>query len=584
MSECGQSTGIDRSVTQWYRSSTPMKPRRPAHSFSVPVERQIQLDLEDGRASAFAGESERDPARVLFKEPDPNELFVGNTRLKDYLIEACLSEALVITELLGSIDCWAAFEKAYRPGGRAPHHPRLLVGLILLGVMEGRTSLRALEQLARADVRAWWVTGGLGPDHSTLGKFIQRNGEALTEELFEELTRAVIVRTGSSTSRLAGDGTVIEAVSSRLHLIKQEAAEQAAAEARSQAAAAPADEQLQQQAELADEVARVARERSADRREKGRANPEATVSPHEPDAVVQPQKNKTTRPSYKPSVLVNQDRIIVGQGVDPTNEAKMVGPLVEQSERITGQKPEELLLDAGYFCAVVVWLCYSSDISLLCPQGRSQGGEPKPKASDKQLPKNLFRYDEESDEYLCPKGHRLRPTQRCFKDRRTGPYVRYSCDACGDCPDKAKCTRGKGGRTIRRYQHDELLDAQHEVMMHRQAQRVYGKRQGIVEPVIGELKYIQGLVRFRRCGLAGVQVEFSLHATAHNVRRYLRLTVRAEEASAAAAERSGGLKDVLSALWLAWTLRVAEGALCAPSALLVRVSWSSREGRFYEAG
>jgi transposase len=571
----GIAGGIDRSCERWYRSSTQMKPRRPARSRSVPAEPQILLRLEDDRAQESAPRPALDPGRVLFKEPDPTELFVGNTRLDRYLVEAGLGEALVIAELLSSLDCWAAFEASYRPGGRAPHHPRRLVGLMLLGLMEGKTSLRALEQLARADVRAWWVTGGLWPDHSTIGKFVQRNSAVLTEELFEELTRKVISRTGSGASRLAGDGTVIEAVSSRLHLIKQEAAEQAAAEARAAAEAAPEDEQLQRKAQLAEEVAQAARERSEDRREKGRANPEAAVSPNEPEAVVQLQKNKTTRPSYKASVVVNEDRIITGQGVDPTNEAKMVGPMVEQSERVTGEKVDELLLDAGYFSAVVVWLCYSADISLLCPQGSSRSGEAKPKESEKLLPKNRFRYDEESDEYICPKGERLRPTQRCSHDRRTGPYVRYMCDACGACPDKALCARGEGGRSIRRYQHEELLEAMLVVMTHPRAQRVYRNRQWMVEPVFAELRYIQGLVRFRRRGLAGVRVEFALHATAHNVRRYIRLTARVEDGSGAAAGGVGASGSVLSVLWCLRKLLEAFVAHGSPSTLLVNVTWSS---------
>ncbi len=41
----------------------------------------------------------------------------------------------------------------------------------------------------------------------------------------------------------------------------------------------------------------------------------------------------------------------------------------------------------------------------------------------------------------------------------------------------------------------------------------------MVEPVFGDIRYIQGLNRFRRKGHAGVRLEFFVHVAAHNLRR-----------------------------------------------------------------
>jgi hypothetical protein len=43
----------------------------------------------------------------------------------------------------------------------------------------------------------------------------------------------------------------------------------------------------------------------------------------------------------------------------------------------------------------------------------------------------------------------------------------------------------------------------------------------MVEPVFSQLRGRQGLNRFRRKGLAGVKVEFALHAMAYNLGRAL---------------------------------------------------------------
>ncbi|MEJ2621221.1 MAG: transposase [Candidatus Thiodiazotropha sp.] len=56
--------------------------------------------------------------------------------------------------------------------------------------------------------------------------------------------------------------------------------------------------------------------------------------------------------------------------------------------------------------------------------------------------------------------------------------------------------------------------------------QIYGKRQGMVEPVFSQLKCCHGLRRFRRKGLKAVRCEFALHAMAFNLRRAVALRVR----------------------------------------------------------
>ena len=61
----------------------------------------------------------------------------------------------------------------YQASGRRPLHRRVLLGLVVYGIMQGKWSLWELERLALVDLGAWWITGRLQPDHSTIGKFIQ---------------------------------------------------------------------------------------------------------------------------------------------------------------------------------------------------------------------------------------------------------------------------------------------------------------------------------------------------------------------------------------------------------------------------
>lgn len=87
------------------------------------------------------------------------------TPLKDHLRQAGLVAPFVVADLLDAQD-WAPFEERYASTGRAPYAPRAMLGLILYGIMQGISSLRALERLARVDLGCMWVTGGIAPDHA----------------------------------------------------------------------------------------------------------------------------------------------------------------------------------------------------------------------------------------------------------------------------------------------------------------------------------------------------------------------------------------------------------------------------------
>jgi hypothetical protein len=58
-------------------------------------------------------------------------------------------------------------------------------------------------------------------------------------------------------------------------------------------------------------------------------------------------------------------------------------------------------------------------------------------------------------------------------------------------------------------------------MGQKQAKAGFSSRQAWVEPVFSVLRGNQNLNRFRRKGLAGVQVEFGLHVLSYNIGRLI---------------------------------------------------------------
>ena len=113
------------------------------------------------------------PSQRIFIRPSPDTLRYGAEPLKNFLKRQNIKAPFIVRELLEQQD-WSTFEQQYSTVGRPPYAPMNMAGLILYGVMHGISSLRGLEAMAKTDLGSHWVTGGISPDHASLG----RNGTA----------------------------------------------------------------------------------------------------------------------------------------------------------------------------------------------------------------------------------------------------------------------------------------------------------------------------------------------------------------------------------------------------------------------
>jgi transposase len=429
-----------------------------------------------------------------------------------------------LREELQAVD-FSDLETNYIGVGRAPYHPRMMMGLIIYGTLKRKSTLRELEELAVVDVGAWWICGGQQPDHSTIGNFLVRHQQQISRALFIRLVHDLAGRKGIKNSVVAGDGTVIEAAASRFTMLSQEAAEQAAAEAKKAADQRPDDQGLAHTAQQAEEIAAVARQRIVQGRRprRGREAKRAwVVAPIESAAVMQPCKDGRRRPAYKPSVLVHECGLIVSQAVEASREAAAIPELLDQYEAVFGAAPRTLLLDAGYHNLDVLTQIAARQIDVLCPSGRPVEGQWTRKGHEGKFGKTDFAYDADTDRYRCPAGQWLVPGATYDEPRKGLVARKYRTTQCQGCELRARCTQSKQGRALERYEGEEIKEAMQQVMAQRGAKRQYRKRKEIVERIFAELAWRQGLKRFRRRGRIGSALEFSLHCIAHNLKWALR--------------------------------------------------------------
>jgi hypothetical protein len=317
----------------------------------------------------------------------------------------------------------------------------------------------------------------------------------------------------------AGDGTVIEAAASHYRLLRSEAMMEAAREAQAAAEASPNDDELARKAEAAQRAANIAAERFHLGKRHGHPG-SIQLSPTEPEAAVQTRKDGVVRRSYKPTAMVHESGLIVGQHVDPSSEREALKPMLDQHAAACGRMPTTLLLDAGFVSLPMLALMMERDIDVLCPSGRATAKDNWERRAGRggRFPKQAFQYIAERDVYRCP-GEREVIYEDVQVDNFHRKYRMYRGVRCGDCQLRERCTESKYGRGLKRYQGEELKEAMAQVLSQPAARAKYQRRAAIIEPCFAELRERQGLRRFHRRGLAAVRVEFALHCMAFNLKK-----------------------------------------------------------------
>jgi len=460
--------------------------------------------------------------RSRFVDPSPHALTIGPESLQAFLERSRSREVFEIRRLIREAD-YRGFYSRYHGKGRAPYHPALMSGLVLYALMRGRRSLREIEAFARENVSAWWLTGGACPDHASIGRFISRFGDLLAQDLFEELTAKILKATGTSGSDLAGDGTTIPSMAKRFGLLCEEAAREKASELRASAARLPSPlrEKLERKA-ASYERAAEATTRKVHPTGKNPTTRSVKVARADPEATHQRLKNGLPAPSYKPTILSNEARIVVAHDVQSSSENAAINGLCEQAKRVGGGELECVRLDAGFFSGAVLQTLLDQDVANPLVTDQAVVSKLRGKKPPKYLPKTSFKYDEESDTYECPAGEIL----KLVKHRKVRHTKIYGGAPCLTCPLRRGCTKSKTGRTVERYyKQEKLLQAMRHVMTNPLAQESYAKRSAMVEPVFADLRQRQGFWRFLRAGLKNVRIEFALQALAHNLLKFLSLTL-----------------------------------------------------------
>jgi transposase len=140
------------------------------------------------------------------------------------------------------------------------------------------------------------------------------------------------------------------------------------------------------------------------------------------------------------------------------------------------------------------------------------------------LTRDRFKYDAETDTFVCQIGRVLR-LQGIINNKQRR---RYRCDSCKGCP--TPCFKNKGAK--RKYLHVHVDEEIFERMI-KKCDTVFGrwmqrKRGSTVEPVFGDIKRNKGFRQFLVRGSKFVDNLWKFTLAAHNLQKLV--AIRMQEA------------------------------------------------------
>jgi hypothetical protein len=246
------------------------------------------------------------------------------------------------------------------------------------------------------------------------------------------------------------------------------------------------------------------------------------VSTGDPEAALGVDKDHVFRPLYTLQTVRDVDSLfILSYNVfAQATDAGTLPLMLERTAQLTGRHLKGLLGDSGYVTGIDLALCAQAGVTLYGPWKANDVRAPK---ATPLFTKANFQWLPELEPYRCPAGQALKRVGRETYVRSGGReevVVRYGVKGatCRVCPLRPQCTTSqKGGRSIRRSEHEDIILTHQAWMETEEAKAVYRLRGQTIELVFADFKEHRGLRRFSGHGLARVRLELGLEVLVHNL-------------------------------------------------------------------
>jgi transposase len=405
----------------------------------------------------------------------------------------------------------AELASCYSPIGRPSIDPVLMIRMLIIGYVFAIRSERALCREVQVNLAYRWFCGlnieDKVPDHSAFSR--ARNERFRDSGIFRRVFERV-VEACLAADLVGGEGFAVDASLIAADANKQRSIPGSAwSKTRDGATASRAVKEYL--ATLNDEAFGAATN----------VTPKF-VSPSDPAAQWTGAMRGPAFFAYADNYLIDVKHGII-MDVEATRairqaEVGAAKTMIDRTADRFGITPERLAADTAYGSAATLnWLVNDKKIAPHIPV------IDKSKREDGTLSREEFIFDKQRNAYVCPAGHLLTTTGAVGSDH-TLRYFALKRD-CQACPLKPRCCPKTPSRKVPRDVHEDARDVARTLAGTDAFEQSRHDRKR-VEMLFAHLKRILRLGRLRLRGPRGAQDEFTLAATAQNLRRLAKLVAQ----------------------------------------------------------
>lgn len=413
--------------------------------------------------------------------------------------------------------------------GAHKFHPKEMLKIIVYGYSYGIRSSRKLERACHHNLSFMWLVSGLKPDYRTIARFrhdhkqeikqvLKQNAKFCMEmNLIEGNTLFIDgskFRANASINNTWDDEKCkkyVEIAEKNIERIMDEV-EQIDKEEDGKGTLVKLEKELKNQKKLQEKVQKVMRLLTETGKEK--------INSTDIDAVnakgrqgIHAIHNCQAGMDEKHGLIVHCD------SVSKNNDLNQFSPQVEKAKENMEKYPKNAVTDAGYFSLVDLEKA-PEEVKVIIPS-RKQAQKDNKKVKVKPFGIEEFKYNKESDEYICPEGKSLTFCKIAFGDKNKLDYKAAGKD-CRACKHFGICTSSRNGRHVIRMKENEELKAKlEEIYNEKESQALYKLRKEKAELQFGHMKYNLGAGHLLLRGTEGANAEFSILSTCFNMARMI---------------------------------------------------------------
>lgn len=447
---------------------------------------------------------------------DRNQARMITTSLDDLIDKD--NSVRVIDAYVESLDLQELGFSEYRGlnRGQPPYRRSDLLKLHIYGYLNKIRSSRALEIEVKRNIELMWLVNCIAPDHGTIAGFVQKNKAAFHNTL-RNLT-LILKGWGLIDGKLiAIDGTKIRAQNSRHNCITQSGLSKKIeyAEAQINAYLMAIEKDDTSNDDLKEKLQTYQNLKEQYLNQKQGLKDEGLEQKSLIDTDSRRMKNNGSLDiCYNvQSVVDSQNHFVIDiSTTNDINDQNQLYVMAKNATELLDVENPTVIADTGYYNGTEIKNCIDDGMNVIIKKAKANNS-----TKDNEFRKEKFLYDKERDVYVCPAGNELSFFENTSKNGMK--YRKYKCSNCNSCKYKKACTSSGTGRTIQRWEHEDILESVYQDTWNNND--IYKQRRCIVEHPFGTVKRTLGYSFFLRRQMDNVDAELASMFIAYNFKRLL---------------------------------------------------------------